>query len=347
MRVFMTGATGFVGLNIVRALLGAGHDVTSFQRPGARRQYLDRLPVRVVTGQLSDHAALCAALDGAEAIIHTAGNTSCNWRDIEALEEANVGSTRAVLDAATACGVRRLVYTSSTATIGSYDPVPAPADESVELRGFRARSPYARTKQRAESILLGKHDGPECVVLNLAEVVGPYDHTLQWGRIVLAVAAGQLPFVPPGSGTFCPAADVAAAHVAALSCGRSDERYILGGHNVTFATFIEVVAEVVGRPPRPRRTWPYTLLRLQAQVQEGLQPWLARPPVVDAYRMRVFGGHHQFDDSKARRDLGYQPRSLRAAIEECLQWYREHGFLPASHSAEAGKAASETKWETA
>ncbi|HYL18159.1 MAG TPA: NAD-dependent epimerase/dehydratase family protein, partial [Burkholderiales bacterium] len=151
MRVFMTGASGFVGLNIVRALLGAGHDVTSFLRPGARRQYLDRLPVRIVIGQLSDRAALCAALDGAEAIIHTAGNTSCSWRDIEALEEANVDSTRAVLAAATVCGVRRLVYTSSTATIGSYDPVPAPADESVELRGFRARSPYALTKQRAES----------------------------------------------------------------------------------------------------------------------------------------------------------------------------------------------------
>ena len=343
MRVFMTGATGFVGLNIVRALLGAGHDVTSYQRPGARRQYLDRLPVRVVTGQLSDHAALCAALDGADAIIHTAGNTSCNWRDIEALEEANVDNTRAVLDAATVCGVRRLVYTSSTATIGSYDPVPAPADESVELRGFRARSPYARTKHRAESILLGRHAGPQCVVLNLAEVVGPYDHTLQWGRIVLAVAAGQLPFVPPGSGTFCPAADVAIAHVAALSSGRSGERYILGGHNVTFAAFIDLVAEVIGRPARPRRTWPYALLRLQAHMQEALHPWLTRPPAVDAYRMRVFGGHHQFDDGRARRDLGYQPRPLRAAIEECLQWYREHDFLPASRSPQA----TETIWETA
>jgi dihydroflavonol-4-reductase len=347
MRVLMTGATGFVGLNIVRALLDAGHEVTSFQRPGARRQYLDRFPVRVVTGQFRDHAALCAALDGAEGIIHTAGNTSCSWRDINALEEANVDSTRALLAAGKACGVRRLVYTSSTATIGSHDPLPLAADEFVELRGFRSQSPYAKTKQRAESMLLDNRTGPECVVLNLAEVIGPCDHTLQWGRMVLAVAGGQLPFIPPGSGTFCPAADVAAAHVAALARGRSGQRYIIGGHNLAFSRFIELVAEVVGRPARPRQTRPYRWLRLQAQVQEWLQPWLQRPPAVDAYRMRVFGGHHLFDDSSARRDLGYQPRPLRAAIEECLQWYREHGFLPSAHSAHAAGTTTETEWETA
>lgn len=347
MRVLMTGATGFVGLNVVRALLDAGHEVTSFQRPCARRQYLDRFAVRVVTGQLHDRALLRAALDGVEAIVHTAGNTSCDWRDLAALNEANVASTGALLDAAAARGVRRIVYTSSTATVGSHHSWLRPADESVALTGFRSRSPYAQTKQRAEAMLLGCRGGPACVVLNPAEVIGPWDHSLQWGRIVLAVAGGQLPFIPPGSGTFCPAADVGAAHVAALTRGRPGQRYILGGHDVTFRRFVELVAEVAQRPVQPQRTAPYGLLRAQARIRQWLQPLLGRPPAVDPYRMRVFGGHHLFDDGRARRELGYRPRPLQGAIEECFQWYREHGFLPAAPGAPAAATTTDTEWRTA
>lgn len=346
MRVLMTGATGFVGLNIVQALLERGHEVVSFQRSSARRKYLDRFEVRVVSAEFSYRAALRDAARGADAIIHTAGRTSCSWRDINELREANVESTRALLEIARECGVRRFVYTSSTATIGSSGTTTRLADESEPLRGFRAGSPYAQTKQRAEAMLLGSIAGPDCIVLNPAEVIGPFDHTLSWGRMVLAVAGGQLPFIPPGSGTFCHARDVAEAHVAALTLGRHGERYILGGHQLAFESFIECVEKAVRRPARPRYRGAYRLLRAQARLREWLQPWM-NPPDVDAYRMRVFGGHHLFDDSKARRELGYAPRPILAGIEECLQWYLENGFLPPEGSGHGVSTASDNEWKSA
>ncbi|WP_284209333.1 NAD-dependent epimerase/dehydratase family protein, partial [Chitiniphilus shinanonensis] len=218
MRVFLTGATGFVGLNIVQALLAAGHDVACLVRPQARRQYLERLPVALVPGRLDDAAGLAAALRGMDAVIHAAGDTSCLMRDLPRLTATNVEGTRAVLGAARRAGVRRLVYTSTTSTIGSTGQPGMAADETMPLQPWRAASPYARTKLEAERLVRDAR-GLDAIVLNPAEVLGAWDHTLQWGRIVLAVATGQLPFVPPGSGTFAPADAVAEAHVAALTRG--------------------------------------------------------------------------------------------------------------------------------
>lgn len=337
MRVFMTGATGFVGLNIVEALLEAGHEVTCHVRPNARRQYLDRMPVTVVTGDLLDVAGLTQAMQGAEGVIHTAGNTSCSWRDIGLLRQANGESTRSVLDAARQCGVRRLVYTSSTSTIGSTASAAFPADETRALAGWRSRSPYAQTKLAAEALLRNENQ-LECIVLNPAEVVGAYDHSLQWGRIVLAVAAGQLPFIPPGSGTFAPARDVAKAHVAALTRGDPGERHILGGHHLRFSDFISTVAAITGSPVAPADTRPYFLQCVQARLQEWLLPLRLQPPAVDAYRMRVFGGHHLFDDRKARKQLGYTVTPIQDAIRECFSWYQQNGFLPAGAPGDASAA---------
>lgn len=322
----MTGATGFVGLNIVEALLAAGHEVVCYVRPGARRTYLAEMPVRLVRGSLDDAPALAAAMRGTDALIHTAGNTSASWDDIVALREANVDSTRAVLQAARGCGVGRIVYTSTSSTIGSGVHGTQRADESAPLAGWRSRSPYAQTKLAAEALLRGPQDGPACIVLNPAEVIGPYDHSLQWGRMVLAVAAGQLPFVPPGAGTFCPARDVAQAHVAALSHGRHGERYILGGHDVAFADLIARIGTVTGAPVAPHDVRAYAVQRREARRRERL----GQPVALDSYRMRVFGQTHCFDDAKARAELGYTTRPLEVAIDECYRWYQSRGFLPAA-----------------
>ena len=152
MDIFMTGANGFVGLNIVNALIAAGHRVTAYVRAGSNISFLEPFGVRIVRGSLDDVAAVTAAMRGAQAVIHTAGNTSCNRRDLPALIAANVHGTQNVVTAAITNGVSRIVYTSTTSTIGA--PAGAqPADETTPLRGFRARSPYAITKQRAEEIV--------------------------------------------------------------------------------------------------------------------------------------------------------------------------------------------------
>ena len=327
MNVFMTGANGFVGLNIVSALVAAGHRVTAYVRTGSDTSFLEPFGVRIVRGSLGDAAAVASAMDGARAVIHTAGNTSCNRRDLPLLLEANVEATRHVVDAAAATGVARIVYTSTTSTIGAIAGANRRADETTPLTGFRARSPYAITKRRAEDIVLSaRQRGIEAVILNPAEVIGPYDYNLQWGRMVLAAYHDQVPFVPPGGGSFCAATEVGRAHESALTRGRSGERYILGGADATYEQFIETAAQVLGKPcrmPRPHYRW----LHLKALLQEKLPALVPGKPVVEPYRMRVFGNAYYFDSSKAVRELGYSCAPLTRMLHECANWYRRHGYF--------------------
>lgn len=326
MNVFMTGANGFVGLNIVSALKAAGHRVTALVRPGSAVTYLEPFDVTIVRGSLGNPADVTAAMQGAEAVIHTAGSTSCYRRDLPMLNEVNVRGTQNVVAAALANRVRRIVYTSTTSTIGASNGK-RPANEATPLSGFRARSPYAITKLLAEkAVLAAQARGVECVILNPAEVVGPYDHTMHWGRMVLAVSFNQVPFVPPGGGSFCSAADVGRAHVSALTRGKSGERYILGGENVSFSHFLDVTAKVAGKTfdaPGTRYSWLY----LRALLQEKLAPLVPGKPLVEPYRMRVFGGNYYFDSSKAEAALAYLSAPLEQMLRDCSDWYRRHGFL--------------------
>jgi dihydroflavonol-4-reductase len=336
MHVFMTGANGFVGLNIVAALVAAGHRVTAFVRPGSNVSYLEPFgadgggsvgSVDIVRGELSDLSAVVKAMSGAQGVIHTAGNTSCNKRDWPLLQEVNVQGTRNVVDAAIANKVQRIVYTSTTSTIGAFKDEAQVANEDTVLKGFRARSPYGISKQMAEQAVLDaqKH-GVECVILNPAEVLGAFDYSMQWGRMVLAVYHNQVPFMPPGGGTFCSAAEVGRAHVSALTQGRSGERYILGGDNVSYEHFLTAIAKVLGQvfdKPDVNYTWLY----VKSVLQEKFPLLLSGKPIVEPYRMRVFGGTYYFDSAKAERELSYRPVSLEQMLHDCVQWYQRHGFI--------------------
>lgn len=327
MKVFVTGGNGFVGLNIVSALKNAGHEVTAIVREGSNITYLEPFGATIVRGGLDDASALADVMGGADAVIHTAGNTSCDWRDLPKLEEVNVTGTRNVVDAAIATGVRRLVFTSTTSTVGASDDPSRVADETVPLTGYRANSPYAFTKLRAEDIVLGANaHGLETVVLNPAEVLGAYDYNMQWGRMLIAAHYDQLPFDPPGGASFCAAADVGQAHVSALERGRPGERYLLAGPNIRFARFLEVIGQELGRPFKVPQT-NYRWLRTKARLREQLAPFGVKPPAVDAYRMRVLGCTYYYDSSKAERDLGYRSAPIEGMVGDSARWYRDNGFF--------------------
>ena len=327
MKVFITGGNGFVGLNVVAALVADGHEVTAIVRAGSNAKYLEPFGVRVVRGSLEDRGALIQAMRGAEAVIHTAGNTSCKWSDLPALEAVNVRGTRNVVDAALERGVRRLVYTSTTSTVGAFDDAGRTADESVPLTGYRARSPYAVTKQQAERIVVEANArGLETVILNPAEVVGAYDHNLQWGRLIIAAHHDQLPFNPPGGASYCAAADVGRAHVSALTAGRPGERYLLGGENIRYSRFLDVIADVLGKPFRvPTTNYPW--LRFKTGLQERFPGLVRGHPAVEAYRMRVLGCTYYYDSGKAERELGYRSASVQDMVRRCADWYAGNGFL--------------------
>jgi dihydroflavonol-4-reductase len=327
MNVFMTGANGFVGLNVVSALVAEGHRVTAFVRPGSNVTYLEPFGVDIVRGELSDLALLTEAMRGADGVIHTAGNTSCNKRDWELLQEVNVYGTRNIVSAAVVNQVSRIVYTSTTSTIGAIEGARHLANEDMPLTGFRARSPYGISKQLAEEAVLGaRKGGVECVILNPGEVLGAYDHSMQWGRMVLAVHHNQVPFIPPGGGSFCSAADVGRAHVSALTKGRSGERYILAGENVSYVDFLDAITKVLGQgfdAPDVNYSWLY----FKAILQEKFPSLVPGKSIVEPYRMRVFGGTYYFDSTKAERELSYRSAPLEQMLHDCTQWYQRNGFI--------------------
>lgn len=328
MKVLVTGATGFIGLNIVESLLEEEHQVRVYVRESSNTKYLDRFPVDFYRGGLSDASTLKSALQGVDAVIHTAGNTSCFERDFNTLYKVNVEGTQNIVNAAIAAGVKRLVYTSTTSTIGATNSPSARADENCELDGFRARSPYARTKLMAEKIVLsatGK--GLKVVILNPAEVIGAYDHNMQWGRMVMAVFANQVPFIPPGGGSFCSAKEVGKAHVKALTKGDSGERYILAGEDQDYGGFLDSIEMQLDKKfARPEKN--YSLLYWKEKLRDKFYPALGKNFMVEPYRLKVFGGHYYFSSRKAEQHLDYQPVSIKSMIADCIGWYRAQGILP-------------------
>jgi dihydroflavonol-4-reductase len=307
LRVLVTGASGFIGLNVVEALSVAGHETRAYTRASSNLRYLASLPAEVRTGELHDGARLREAMEGVDAVIHCASRAGFSEADEALLRETNVEGTRAVVDAAVDAGVQRFVLTSTTATIGSHDDPTRQWNEDTPLVGARAATPYARTKAEAESIVRAAIvRGLDAIVLNPAEVIGAWDHRMHWGRMILAVASGRIPFVPLGMGSFCSAREVGRAHVAALTRGATGARYVLAGTDSTYRDLVDTIVRVAGLPA-------------------ASEP---EPEPVDPYRWRLYAGHFKFDSSRAVRDLGHGIVPLADMVREAYDWYRRSGFLP-------------------
>jgi dihydroflavonol-4-reductase len=288
---------------------------------------LSKFNVQLAYGELDDQAKLNECMSGVDAVVHTAGNTSCDPKHIPVLRKVNVEGTRCVVNAAAINKVPRMIFTSTTSTIGARNSPHDVADETRPLTGFRASNPYGLSKLEAEKIVLGAAArGIEPIVLHLAEVVGAYDYNMQWGRLVLAVHYNQVPFMPPGGASFCSAAKVGQAHVSALDKGRPGERYILAGPGVRFAEFVDRIARLLGTEfDRPKTN--YWALYLKALLQQKYPKIVPGMPLVEPYRMRVFGGHYYFSSEKAAKDLGYELRPLDDILSECIEWYRNNAFF--------------------
>lgn len=334
MKVMLTGSTGFVGLNIVAALQRAGHEIHAYVRANSKRTYLENFPVTCHVGELDDVNAMTRAFEGMHAVIHTAGATSCFKRDYDSLFRVNAGGTRNVVASCLNAGIARLVYTSTTSTIGAHDDRQFQADETTPLKGFRSASPYARTKLLAEQAVLdGCEKGLTGIILNPAEIIGRFDHNFQWGRLVMAVAANRVPFIPPGGGSFCSATEVAAAHVAALTQGKVGERYILAGVDKSYAEFLDEISTILDTPFR-RPAASYREVYVRERLKEVFYPALGRQSMVEPYRLRVFAGHYYFSSRKAQAEFDYRVPGLQSMLADCVDWYQSAGLLPQEQAVE-------------
>ena len=325
--VLVTGASGFVGSAVVRALLGQGHRVRVLMRPASDARNVAGLEVEIRRGALEDASSLAAALAGCGALYHVAADYRLWVREPAAMYAANVEGTRALMTAALAEGVERIVYTSSVATLGlTADGSSADEDTPSVLADMIGH--YKRSKYLAEEVVRGlvRERGLPAVIVNPSTPVGPRDvKPTPTGRIIIEAASGRMPaFVDTGL-NLVHVDDVAVGHLLAGAKGRVGERYILGGDNLSLAEILATVAALTGRrAPKLRipipAIWPLAVGAEAVGRVTGNEPFLT----LDGLRMakkKMF-----FTSAKAERELGYRARPAREGLADAIKWFRAAGM---------------------
>jgi dihydroflavonol-4-reductase len=326
--VLVTGATGFLGSAVARALVARGVKVRALARASSPRDNLARLDCEVVAGDLTDQPSLAAAMRGVRYLFHVAADYRFWARDPSVILRANVDGTRNLMQEALAAGVERIVHTSSVATL-KLSGATGPVDETAPLAPDQAIGVYKRSKTLAERAVetMIERDRLPAVIVNPTTPIGPRDiKPTPTGRILLDAARGKIPaFVDTGL-NFAHVDDIAEGHLLAFERGRIGERYILGGENVLLRNLLATVAGAVGRRAPSIRLPRLPIFPLAYGAQAfayvtGKEPLLT----VDGLRMSRY--HMFFTSAKAERELGYRSRAYQDGVIDALAWFRKAGYL--------------------
>ncbi len=321
---FVTGATGFLGLNLVGQLIEAGWQVTALHRSTSDLTYLKRFPVTLAAGTVEDAASLSAAMPtDLDAVFHVAGDVSFWSGDRARQFRANVEGTRHVADVALRKGARRLVHTS---TVAVYGLQPGPFDESAPHLGKASPIGYLHTKALAEEeVQKAVARGLDAVILNPANIVGPYD-SANWGRLFRLVAEDKLTGIPSGRAPFCHVRDIAQAHLAAWERGRTGENYIMGGVEASYQEAFTVVGSLLGHEV-PDRPLPAFALALAGRLGELGSRVTHRAPDLTPEMATLLSAAISCRSDKAVRELGFQITPLGEMFTDCHRWMVAEGML--------------------
>ena len=323
----VTGANGFVGAAVVRALLAAGEAVRAGVRAGSDRANLKALAAEVVPADITKPEELGAAMHGCDGVFHVAADYRLWVADARPMYRTNVEGSLNVLAAAAAAGERRGVYTSSVAVLGIVQG--GVADEDTPVTEAAMIGHYKRSKFLAEQAVRerAREIGLEVVTVNPSTPVGPGDvKPTPTGRVILDAAAGKMPaFVDTGL-NIVHVDDVARGHLLAYERGMPGERYILGGEDMSLQQILAVVAAHVGRKP-PSVKLPHWSVYPAALVAEGVARLTGREPRVTLDGLRMSKKHMYFSSRKAERELGYTWRGPKLAIGDAVDWFKQHGYF--------------------
>jgi dihydroflavonol-4-reductase len=325
--MLVTGATGFVGAAVARRLVAAGQSVRVLAREGSDRRNLEGLDVQVVTGDLTDRASLDRAVAGCRGVYHVAADYRMWVRDPAAMYRANVDGTRAVLMAAAAAGVDRIVYTSSVATLGiRADGAPSDEDTPSSLADMIGH--YKRSKFIAEEAAQAlARDGVPVVIVNPSTPVGPGDvKPTPTGRIIVDALAGRVPAYVDTGLNIAHVDDVAEGHLLAYEQGVVGRRYVLGGTDLRLREILTTLAGIAGRRP-PRVRLPHGAVLPVAYVAEAWGRLTGREPLTTVDGVRLSRKRMFFSSARAERELGYRTTPAVCAFRDAAAWFRSHGYV--------------------
>jgi len=328
MLAFVTGATGFLGSHVARVLADQGADLRLLVRPSSNLKNLEGLKAETTVGDLRDAGSLGKAMAGCDAVFHVAADYRLWVRDPAEMYRSNVDGTRAILEAARKNGVRRVVHTSSVATVGfTGDGQSADEDSPVSLADMIG--PYKRSKFMAEQLAMeAGRKGLHVVTVNPTTPVGEQDvKPTPTGRIVLDFLKRKFPAYVETGLNLVDARECARGHVAALEKGKSGERYILGGENLTLKQILDKLGEITGLPS-PKLKLPYLFAFAAGIVDEAITGRLMHGEPRATIETARMGRKKMFASSdKAERELGWKIVPVEGALRRAVEWFRANGYV--------------------
>ena len=333
MRIFVTGASGFVGGAVTRALVKAGHEVRVLVRPQSDRRNFRDLPVEVYHGDVCDLESVRRATAGCAQVYHVAALYKLWVRRKADMYASNVTGTENVLLAARASGVEKVIYTSSVATLGiPADGTPGTEETPVSLADMVGH--YKRSKFLAEQVALRyAQEGLPIVIVNPSTPVGIADlKPTPTGKIIVDFLNGRMPGYIDTGLNLVDVDDVAAGHLLAAEKGQVGEKYILGHENLTLQQIFEILAELT-RLPAPQFRVPYALALGVAYADAMLARLMPlREPRIPPVGVKLSKKKMFFDATKAVRDLNLPQTPVREALRKAVMWFLENGYVMGARS---------------
>jgi dihydroflavonol-4-reductase len=327
MKVFVTGATGFIGASLVRVLLNEGYTVKALVRPDSDRRNLAGLDIELCEGDLRDRASLAKGLEGCTTLYHAAADYRLWTRKPADMYEINVGGTRNILEAALKRGLARVVYTSSVGTLGNPGNGD-PGNETTPVTLADMVGHYKKSKflaeREAESFIAR---GVPLVIVNPSTPVGALDiKPTPTGKIIVDFLNRRMPAYLDTGLNIIDVEDCARGHLLAARHGRVGEKYLLGNENLTLRRLFAMLEEITGLPA-PKVRLPYTPILLAAYVNEALSFLTGKDPLIPLAGVQMARKFMFFDPAKAVQELGLPQRPVMDALRKAVDWFRAHGYV--------------------
>ncbi|MGB2677408.1 MAG: hopanoid-associated sugar epimerase [Candidatus Acidiferrum sp.] len=331
MTTLVTGAAGFLGSHVTRQLVARGDDVRVLVRASSSNRAISDLSLEYVTGDLRDSASLGRAMNGVQRVFHVAADYRLWAKNPQEIYDSNVGGTKNLLDAAKRAGVGQLIYTSTVATI-AVDRPELP-NEFTEAKLEEMIGHYKRSKWMAEQeVLKAAKEGMPVIVAMPTTPVGPWDwKPTPTGKIILDFLNGKMPGYVETGLNFVGVEECAAGHLLVSEKGKIGERYLLGAENLTLKEVLDTLAKITGLPA-PVMKIPHGLALGVAYVESAFSRLIGKEPGIPVEGVKI-ARHKMFvDASRARRELGFQPGPVVAALERAVRWYQANGYVRAGRA---------------
>jgi dihydroflavonol-4-reductase len=326
MTTLITGATGFVGNNVARLLVGRGEAVRVLVRPQTDLRPFADLAVETVRGDICSADEVEQAMAGVQRVVHCAAYVHIGWSKLQQQRAVNVEGTRHVAEAALRHGAR-MVHVSSIDVLNLHSS-DGPADENTPNSG-EVPCPYVVTKREAERVVLDYvAQGLDAVIVNPGFMLGPWDWKPSSGKMLLKIATGWALLAPPGSNSYCDVRDVAAGIVAALEKGRTGERYILAGKTLTYRQALAIIAPITGRRP-PFRTAIKPTIRMIGHAGDLLAWATGRETDVNSAATEMSLLPKNYSSARAAAELGYRTRDVEESAADAWAWLKQYGYAKA------------------